>query len=83
MLPDGIVVTVGRLPSVPEMRGGSAVIQYRADATAFVEHRVAAVAGQIEVERLVRFLLAIAVDKDGDRIRRLAEGVLIGATQYA
>src|SRR5262249_2678755 len=46
----------------------------RADAAVLREQRVAAVAEQVEEERLVGLLLAVAVDDDGDGLRRLAGG---------
>src|SRR5262249_37136827 len=52
----------------------SIVIPDRAHATAPGEQRIAAVAEQIDAERLVRLPLAIAVDRDRDRLGRLAGG---------
>src|SRR5205809_1971558 len=49
----------------------SVVIQDRADAAILGEQRIIAVAEQVQVERLVGLLLAVAVDGDGDRLRRL------------
>src|SRR5262245_54111566 len=48
------------------------VVQDRAGATVLGEQRVAAVAEQVEVEVLVRLLLAVAIDLDRDGLRRLA-----------
>src|SRR6266540_5461292 len=42
------------------------VVQDRADATILGEQRIAAVAEQVQVERLVGLLLAVAVDDDGE-----------------
>jgi hypothetical protein len=50
----------------------SIVIQDRADATILAEQRIAAVAEQVQVERLVGLLLVVALDFDRDRLRRLA-----------
>jgi hypothetical protein len=44
----------------------SIIVQNRANAAALGEQRVAAVAEQVEVERLVGLLLAVALDLDGD-----------------
>src|SRR5438270_9803184 len=52
----------------------SVVVQYRTDAAILGEQRIAAVAEQVEVERLVGLLLAVALDFDRDRLRRLAGG---------
>src|SRR3954469_8330898 len=52
--------------------GTSIVVQDRSDAAVLGEQRVAAVAGQGEVQRLVGLLLTVAVDDDGDSLRRLA-----------
>jgi hypothetical protein len=52
--------------------GTSIVVQDPADATAPGEQRIAAVAEQVEVERLVGLLLVVTLDLDGDRLRRLA-----------
>jgi hypothetical protein len=48
------------------------VVQDRADAPALGEQRVAAVAEQVEVERLIGRLLVVALELDGDGLRRLA-----------
>src|SRR5262245_5327375 len=60
----------------------SIVVQDRAEAI-LLEQRIAAEAEQVEVERLVGLLLAVAVDFDGDRLRRLAgdegQGAGLGA----
>jgi len=60
--------------SCPGARAWSIVVEDRADATILGEQRIAAVAEQVQVERLVRFLLAVALDFDRDRLRRLAGG---------
>src|SRR5262249_20100637 len=52
----------------------SIVVQDRADAAVPGEQRVAAVAEQVEVERLVGLPLVVALDLDGDRLGRLAGG---------
>ena len=52
----------------------SIVVQNRAYALILGEQRVAAVAEQIEVERLAGLLLAVALDFDGDGLRCLARG---------
>ena len=56
------------------MRGTSIVVQDRAEAAVLGEQRVAAVAEQVPVERLVGLLLAVALDFDGDGLGRLAGG---------
>ena len=48
------------------------LIQYRADVALLSEQRIAAVAEQIQVERLVGLPLAVAFDLDGDGFGRLA-----------
>src|SRR5262245_9166759 len=53
---------------------GSIVVQDRADAAALGEQRIAAVAEQVNEERLIRFSLAVALDLDGDGLCRLAGG---------
>ena len=50
------------------------IVQDRGDAAVLGEQQIAAVAEQIQVEVLVGLLLAVAVDLDGDRLRRLAGG---------
>src|SRR5438034_5709412 len=50
------------------------VVQDRADTAALREQRIAAVAEQLQVERLVGLLLAVALDFDDDRLRRLTWG---------
>jgi hypothetical protein len=52
----------------------SIVVQDRAEAAVLGEQRIAAAAEQVEVERLVGLLLAVALDFDGDCLRRLAGG---------
>ena len=52
----------------------SIVVQDRADATLLGEERIAAVAEQIQVKRFMGLPLAIALDFDGNRLRRLAGG---------
>ena len=52
----------------------SVVVQDRADTAVLGEQRVAAVAEQVEVERLVSLLLAVVLDFDGDGLGRLAGG---------
>jgi hypothetical protein len=52
----------------------SIVIQDRADAAALGERDIAAEAEQVEVEHLAAFALAVALDFDRDRLRRLAGG---------
>ncbi len=63
----------------------SIVIQDRADAAVLGEQRIAAVAEQVQVEVLVRLLLAVAVDGDGNRLRRLTgvEGQRAGRNSAA
>src|ERR1041384_637302 len=53
-------------------RTRSVVVQDGADAAVLGEQRIAAEPEQVEVERLVRLVLAVALDFDGDRHRRLA-----------
>src|SRR5947209_3261763 len=60
--------------------GCSIVVQDRADAAVLGEQRIATVAEQVQVERLVRLLLAVALDHDGDGLRGLAGGEGQGAT---
>src|SRR5262249_46245537 len=55
-------------------RSRSIVVEDRAEAAILREPRIAAVAEQVQVERLVGLLLAVAVDDDGDRLFRLAGG---------
>src|SRR5262249_9986237 len=50
------------------------VVQDCAAAAVLGEQRVAAVAEQVEVKRLVGLLLAVTLDFDGDGFRRLAGG---------
>jgi hypothetical protein len=52
----------------------SIIVQDRAEAAILGEERIAAVAEQVEVERLVGLLLAVALDFDRDCLRRLAGG---------
>ena len=52
----------------------SIIVQDRADAAVLGEQRIAAEPEQVEVERLIGLLLAVAFDFDGDRLRRLAGG---------
>src|SRR4051794_5467096 len=54
--------------------GLSIVIEDRAGAAAPGEQGVAAVAEQVQVERFIRLLLAVAVDNNGDGLGRLAGG---------
>src|SRR5687767_11272378 len=56
----------------PHRPPASIVVQDHAGAAVLGEQRVAAVAEQVEVERLVGLLLAVALDLDGDSLRRLA-----------
>jgi hypothetical protein len=51
------------------------VVQDRAEAAVLGEQRIATVAEEVQVERLVGLLLAVALDFDGDGLRRLAGGV--------
>ena len=60
-----------RNPRAAGKCSASIIIQNRAGAAALGEQRIVAVAEQVEVERLVGLLLVIAVDHDGDRLRRL------------
>src|SRR5262249_33872423 len=50
----------------------SIIVADRADAALLVEHRIAAVVGQVQVKLFVRLPLAVALDDDGDRLGRLA-----------
>jgi hypothetical protein len=52
----------------------SIVVQDRAEAAVLGGQCIAAVAEQVQVERLVGLLLAVALDFDGDGLRRLAGG---------
>src|SRR2546425_1154833 len=52
----------------------SIVVQDRAEAAVLGEQRIAAVADEVEVECLVGLSLAVALDFDGNRLRRLAGG---------
>ena len=61
-----------RHPRAVSRRETSIVVEDRAEAAGFGEQRIAAVAEQVQVERLVRLYLAVAVDLDGDCLRRLA-----------
>ena len=54
--------------------GTSIVVQDRADAAVLGEQRIAAVAEQVQVERLVGLPFAVALDFDRDGLRRLAGG---------
>src|SRR5437773_5032004 len=58
--------------SSPTVR--SIVVQDRAEAATLGEQRVAAVTEQVQVERLLRFLLRVAVYHDGDSLGGLAGG---------
>src|SRR5947209_14519009 len=62
--------STGRVFSVAR----SIVVQDRAEATILGKPRIAAVAKQVQIEDLVGLLLAVALDFDGDRLRRLAGG---------
>jgi hypothetical protein len=68
----------GRWASFAEKPTGRAlstrliVVEDRPDATTLGEQRVGAIPGQLEVEVLVGFLLAVPLDNDRDRLRRLA-----------
>jgi hypothetical protein len=53
----------------------SIVIQNRTDAAILGEQGVGAEIEQVEVKGLVGLILAVALDRDGDRLRRLAGGV--------
>jgi len=53
---------------------GSVVVQDRVEAAALREQGITAQAKQVEVERLVGLLLAVALDDDRDGLRRLAGG---------
>jgi hypothetical protein len=48
----------------------SVIVQDRADAARVGEQRIAAVAEQVEVEGLVRVLLAVVLDFDGEGRRQ-------------
>src|SRR6266568_7178673 len=48
------------------------IVQDRAEAATLGEQRIAAVAKQVQVERLIGLLLAVAVHNDRDRLRRFA-----------
>src|SRR3954465_4481108 len=50
----------------------SVVVEDRAEAAPLLEQRIAAVAGQVQVEGLVRFPPGVALDFDRDRLGRLA-----------
>src|SRR5262249_7715920 len=50
--------------------GRSVIVADRPDATILGEQRIAAVVEQVQVEVLVGLLLVIAVDDDGDGLRR-------------
>jgi hypothetical protein len=52
----------------------SIVAQDRADAAVLREQRIAAITEQVQVERLISLLLAVALDFDRDGLRRLAGG---------
>src|SRR4051812_46563803 len=70
-------VTRGSVPLCGSVRmrlSPSIVVQDRADAAAPGEQRVAAEPEQVEVERLIGLPLAVTLDFDGDRLRRLAGG---------
>ncbi len=55
--------------------GGLLIIVHdRAEAPILGEQRVAAIAEQVQVERLVALSLAVTLDLDCDRFRRLARG---------
>src|SRR5262245_56309152 len=54
--------------------GTSIVVEDRAEAALLGDQRVTAVAEQVEVERLVGLLLAVAVDDNRNCLRRLAGG---------
>src|SRR5262245_60823488 len=56
------------------LRRRSIVVQDRAEAALLGEQRIAAVVEQVQVERLVGLLLAVALHLDGDGLRRLAGG---------
>src|SRR5262249_38220737 len=61
-------------PRAVERCGTSIVVEDRAGAAVLGEQRVASEPEQVEVERLVGLLLAVALDFDGDGLRRLAGG---------
>ena len=52
----------------------SIIVQERTEAAILGEQRVAAIAEQVQVEGLVRLLLAVAVHDDRDSLRGLAGG---------
>src|SRR5262245_43201100 len=58
----------------PAALNRSIVVQDGADATILGEQRVAAEPEQVERERLVGLLLAVALDFDGESLRYLAGG---------
>src|SRR5262245_43882433 len=61
-------------PPAPQPRPPSIVVEDRAEAALPGEQRVAAEPEQVQEERLVRLLLAVALDFDGDGLGRLAGG---------
>src|SRR5262245_42019823 len=63
-----------RTPWAALRRPVSIVVEDGAEATVLREQGVAAVAEQVEVERLVALPLAVALDLDRDGLRRLAGG---------
>src|SRR5262249_23256908 len=67
----GTCLTV-RTPAGRSLPFSSIVVQDRAEAAVLGEDRIAAVAEQVEVERLVGLLLSVALDFDGDGLGRLA-----------
>jgi hypothetical protein len=61
----------GENPEALFCAGPSIVVQDRAEAAALGEsRRVGTVAEQVEAERVVGLLLVVAVDDDGDGLRR-------------
>src|SRR5262249_45211046 len=74
----GLAYLAVRTPPAAFIPSRSVVVQNRANAAALGEQRVAAVAEQVEVEVLVGLLLAVAVDRDGDGLRRLPSGQRAG-----
>jgi hypothetical protein len=62
----------GKDPTGRWLLSPSVVVQDRAEAAVLGEQRIAAVAEQVQVERLVGLPLAVALDFDRDRLRRLA-----------
>ena len=74
-----------RTPPAAFFHWRSIVVQNRAEAAVLGEQRIAAVAEQVQVERLVGLLLAVALDFDGDGLRRLAgsEGQRAGHNHQA